>query len=197
MIFFQTPAPPIAGNFGGTRADRNALFEKYLNAGKPEQIAAYRDDNPVLREVQREFNKTMQTIVDGYAVHKAMLFSDKKDCDRSAENRADSIMQKAFDDTVQCLIVFRHRVRTEVKPEITSIKDVNIHLYSTFNLLTNLFIKTYFFCSQVEPKLKDELIDPIVECFHQDMTKEIFKKFGDNTANHLICTKKHLLVPLV
>ena len=103
------------------------MFEKYLNAGNPEQIAAYRDDNPVLREVQQAFNKTMQTIVDGYAVHKAMLVSDQKDCDRRAEDRANSIMQKAFDDTTQCLIVFRHRVRAEVKSEITSIKDVNIH----------------------------------------------------------------------
>lgn len=138
FLFLKTTAPPIAGNFGGTRADRIALFEKYLNAGKPEQIAAFCDDNPVLREVQKEFNKTMQTIVDGYAVHKAMLVSDQKDCDRKAVDRADSIMQKAFDDTVQCLIVFRHRVRTEVKPEITSIKDVNIPFTLNFEIAYKL-----------------------------------------------------------
>lgn len=114
----------MTGDLGGTRSDRIALFEEYLNAGKPEQTAAYRDDNPILREVLKEFNKTMQTQVNGYAVHKSMLISDQKDCDSKAVDRANSIMQKAFDDTVECLIQFRHRVRAEVKADITSIKDV-------------------------------------------------------------------------
>lgn len=101
------------------------MFEEYLNAGKPEQIAAYRDDNPILKEVLKEFNKTMQTQINGYAVHKAMLISKAKDCDSKAIDRANAIMKKAFDDTVECLIVFRGRVRSEVKPDITDIREVN------------------------------------------------------------------------
>lgn len=128
IIFYlnQTPAPPVTGNLSGTKSDKIALFEEYLNAGKPEQTFAYRDDNPILREVLKEFNKTMQTQVNGYAVHKSMLISDEKDCDRKAIDRANSIMQKAFDDTVDCLIQFRQRVRSEIKPNITNIREVEI-----------------------------------------------------------------------
>lgn len=115
----------MTGNLGGTKSNKIALFEEYLNAGKPEQITAYRDDNPILREVLKEFNKTMQTQVNGYAVHKAMLISDDENCDRKAVDRANLIMQKAFDDTVECLIQFRQRVRSEIKSNITDIREVN------------------------------------------------------------------------
>ncbi|XP_055295746.1 uncharacterized protein LOC129565197 [Sitodiplosis mosellana] len=160
----STPAPPVTGNLGGTKSDRIALFEEYLNAGKPEQTTAYRDDNPILKEVLKEFNKTMQTQVNGYAVHKAMLISDQKDCDSKAVDRANSIMQKAFDDTVECLILFRHRIRSEIKAEITNIREV-------------------------PQDQRASLILPVDECFEK-MKTNTFKQFGDNTANHLICSKK-------
>lgn len=117
--------PPVTGNLGGTKANKVALFEQYLIAGTSEQTAAYFDDNPILKEVLREFNKTVQTQVNGYAVHKAMLISEDSDCDDIAKAKADTIMQKTFDDTVQCLIKFRHRVRTEVDPTIDNIREVN------------------------------------------------------------------------
>lgn len=119
----------MTGDLGGTKADKIALFEQYLNAGKPEQTVAYRDDNPILKEVLKEFNKTMQTQVNGYAVHKAMLISDEKNCDRKAIDKANLIMQKAFDDTVECLIQFRQRVRFEIEPQITNIREVNLLNY--------------------------------------------------------------------
>lgn len=114
----------MTGNLGGTKSDRIALFEHYLNAGKPEQIAAYRDDNPILREVILAYNKTVQTLINGYSVHKAMLISNDNECDRKAVEKADATMQKAFDDTTECLIQFRHRVRSIVPSEITRIIDV-------------------------------------------------------------------------
>lgn len=109
---------------GGTKADRVALFEEFLYAGKPEQIAAYRDDNPILKEVLKVFNKTIQTQVNGYAVHKSFLTSDDIECDRKAIVNADKIMKKAFDDTTECLIVFRHKVRSEVSSDIMDIREV-------------------------------------------------------------------------
>lgn len=118
------PPPPIAADFGGTKADSLALFEKFLNNGKPEQIAAYRDDNPVLMEVLKVFNKTVQTQVRGYMAHKAMLVSNDTECDRSASEKADSIMQHAFDETTECLISFRQRVRAEVNSSIKNIREV-------------------------------------------------------------------------
>lgn len=123
-ISIKTPAPPVTGNLGGTKADKVALFEKYLNAGKPDQTAAYCDDNPILREILKHFNKTVQTQVNGYAVHKAMLISSDQNCDVKAMEKADSVMQKAFDDTVECLIQFRQRIRSEVKSDVTDIREV-------------------------------------------------------------------------
>lgn len=120
------PPPPIAADFGGTKADSLALFEKYLNNGRPEQIAAYRDDNPILMEVLKVFNKTIETQVLGYTAHKAMLVSNDTECDRKANEKADAIMQQAFDDTTECLISFRQRVRTEVNPSIKNIREVKI-----------------------------------------------------------------------
>lgn len=101
-----------------------ALFEEFLNSGKPDQISAYRDDNPILKEVLKVFNKTIQTQVNGYAVHKAFLTSNDKDCDRKAIEKADMIMKKAFDDTTECLIEFRHKVRSEVSSDILDIREV-------------------------------------------------------------------------
>lgn len=95
-----------------------------MNNGNPEQIAAYRDDNPVLIEVLKVFNKTIQTQVRGYMAHKAMLVSNDTVCDRNASEKADSIMQRAFDDTTECLIAFRQRVRSEVNPSIKNIREV-------------------------------------------------------------------------
>lgn len=123
-ILGQTPPPPLTGNLGGTKADKVALFEKYLNAGKPEQKAAYRDDNPILRPIHIHFNKTVQTQINGYAIHRVMLTSSDENCDRKAAESADAIMQKAFDDTVECLMQFRNRVRAEVNPDITDITEV-------------------------------------------------------------------------
>lgn len=73
-----------------------ALFEKFLNNGNPEQQSAYRDDNPVLMEVLKEFNKTIHTQVRGYTAHKAMLISNDSECDRIANEKAGAIMQQAF-----------------------------------------------------------------------------------------------------
>lgn len=115
----------MTGNLGGTKTDKVTLFQQYLNAGKPEQITAYRDDNPVLKEVLKVYNQTVQTQVNGYAVHKSMLTSNDAECDRKAVENADAIMQKAFDDTTECLIHFRLRVRSEVKPDIKNIRDVS------------------------------------------------------------------------
>lgn len=95
-----------------------------LNNGKPEQMAAYRDDNPVLMEVLKVFNKTIQTQVRGYVAHNAMLISNDTQCDRSAIEKADTIMQNAFDDTTECVISFRQRVRAEVNPSIKNIREV-------------------------------------------------------------------------
>lgn len=106
-----------------------ALFEKYLNNGRPEQIAAYRDDNPILKEVLKVFNKTIETQVLGYTAHKAMLVSNDTECDRKAMEKADAIMQKAFDDTTECLISFRQRVRAEVSPSIKNIREVKNRIY--------------------------------------------------------------------
>lgn len=117
---------------GGTKADRVALFEQFLNAGKPEQIAAYRDDNPILKEILKVFNKTIQTQVNGYAVHKSMLTSSDNECDRKALEKADAIMKKAFDGTTECLIQFRHRVRTEVSSSIMDIREVMPITYRLF-----------------------------------------------------------------
>lgn len=139
------------------------MFEQYLNAGKPEQIAAYRDDNPILREVLVAFNKTIQTQINGYSAHKAMLISSDKECDRKAVEKADTTMQKAFDETVECLIQFRHRVRSEVTPSITNIRDV-------------------------PQEQRAMLILPIDECLEK-MKIDTFKVFGENTAEHLICSK--------
>lgn len=111
-------------NLGGSTADRMALFEKFLNAGRPEQIVAYRDDNPIMREVLKVYNKTIQTHVDGYVAHKATLVSSDKECDRKAIDEADTIMQKAFDDTTDCLIEFRQRIRAEVSSSIMDIREV-------------------------------------------------------------------------
>lgn len=129
----------MTGNLGGTKADKVALFQQYLNAGRPEQIAAYRDDNPVLKEVLKVYNQTVQTQVNGYAVHKSMLTSNDTECDRKAVEKANAIMQKAFDDTTECLIRFRHRVRSEVEPNIKSIKEVTIQ-----DLLRILNTKLFF-----------------------------------------------------
>lgn len=95
-----------------------------MNNGKPEQIAAYRDDNPILMEVLKVFNKTVQTQVRGYMAHKAMLISNDTECDRNASEKADGIMQRAFDDTTECLITFRQRVRSEVNSSIKNIREV-------------------------------------------------------------------------
>lgn len=95
-----------------------------MNNGRPEQITAYRDDNPVLMEVLKVFNKTIETQVLGYSAHKAMLVSNDTECDRSAIEKADAIMQHAFDDTTECLISFRQRVRAEVNPSIKNIREV-------------------------------------------------------------------------
>ncbi|XP_031624113.1 uncharacterized protein LOC116341290 [Contarinia nasturtii] len=160
----STPPAPVTGNLTGTRADKVALFEKYLLCGKPEQTAAYFDDNPLLREVLKEFNKTAQTQVNGYAAHKSMLISTDKECDRIAQEKADTFMQKTFDDTVECLILFRHRVRSEVQPELTNIREV-------------------------PQEQRASLLLPVDECFEK-MKTELFKQFGQNTAEHLICWKK-------
>lgn len=109
---------------GGSKADSLALFEKFLNNGKPDQIAAYRDPNPVLMEVLKVFNSTVHTHVRGYAAHKAMLVSNDTECDRIANEKADAIMQQAFDDTTDCLISFRQRVRAEISPSIMKIREV-------------------------------------------------------------------------
>lgn len=114
----------MGGDLGGTKAERVALFEQFLNAGKPEQIVAYRDDNPILKEVLKVFNKTIQTQVNGYAAHKSMLISSDKECDSKAIEKAKTIMDKQFDGTTECLITFRHRVRAEVSSSITDIRDV-------------------------------------------------------------------------
>lgn len=95
-----------------------------MNNGRPEQIAAYRDDNPVLMEVLKVFNKTIETQVLGFTAHKAMLVSNDSECDRNAIEKADAIMQQAFDDTTECLISFRQRVRAEVNPSIKNIREV-------------------------------------------------------------------------
>lgn len=100
------------------------MFEKYLNNGRPEQIAAYRDGNPVLMEVLKVYNKTIETQVLGFTAHKAMLVSNDSECDRNAIEKADAIMQQAFDDTTECLISFRQRVRAEVNPSIKNIREV-------------------------------------------------------------------------
>lgn len=123
----QLPPPPplpIAADLGGTKADTLILFEKFLNNGKPEQIAAYRDDNPILMEVLKVFNKTIQTQIRGYLAHKAMLISNDTECDQTAVTKADTIMQSAFDDTTECVITFRQRVRAEVSPSIKNIREV-------------------------------------------------------------------------
>lgn len=75
-------------------------------------------------EVIKVFNKTIQTQVRGYVAHKAMLVSNDTECDRIANEKADAIMQRAFDDTTDCLISFRQRVRAEVSPSITKIREV-------------------------------------------------------------------------
>lgn len=134
----------MTGDLSGTKADKVALFEKYLNAGKPEQTAAYFDENPILKLVLKEFNKTVQTQVNGYAVHKSMLISPDKECDRIAEEKADKIMQKTFDDTVECLIQFRQRVRSEVQPELTDIREViffyHIEMLGLYKLCDKSFL---------------------------------------------------------
>lgn len=116
-----------------------------MNNGRPEQIAAYRDDNPILMEVLKVFNKTIQTQVLGYTAHKAMLVSNDTECNRNAIENADKIMQQAFDNTTECLITFRQRVRTEVNPSIINIREVknktkkwkNVFFFST---ISNFFI---------------------------------------------------------
>lgn len=95
-----------------------------MNNGKPEQIATYRDGNPILMEVLKVYNKTVQTQVRGYMVHKAMLISNDTECNRSATKNADEIMQRAFDDTTACLVQFRQRVRAEVNSSIKNIREV-------------------------------------------------------------------------
>lgn len=122
---------------GGTKADKIALFEKYLNAGKPEQKAAYRDDNPIFREINIHFNKTVQTQINGYAIHKVMLISSDKECDNQAVEKADAIMQKSFDDTVECFIQFRHRIRAEVKSDISDIREVCLLCFCIFTKFFN------------------------------------------------------------
>lgn len=121
-----------------------ALFEKFLNNGRPEQIAAYRDDNPILMEVLKVFNKTIQTQVLGYTAHKAMLVSNDTECDRNAIEKADKIMQQAFDNTTECLITFRQRVRTEVNPSIINIREVKNKTKKmekcVFSTISNYFI---------------------------------------------------------
>lgn len=125
---------------GGTKSDRIALFLEFLNNGTPEQKAAYNDESPIGREVHKEFNKTLQAIVNGYSVHKSMLSSSNEECDHTADEKADVIMKKAFDDICEYLIQFRQRVRSEVKSDITDIRDVNT--YSTNQFL--LKIDTHF-----------------------------------------------------
>lgn len=125
---------------GGTKSDRIALFLEFLNNGTLEQKAAYNDDSPIGREVHKEFNKTLQAIVNGYSVHKAMLSSSNEECDHTAAEKADVIMKKAFDDICEYLIQFRQRVRSEVKSDITDIRDVNTNSTNRFLLK----IRTHF-----------------------------------------------------
>lgn len=144
--------------------EKITLFESFLNAGKPEQMAAYRDDNPVMKEVLKAFNKTVQTQVNGYSAHTAMLISNDQECDRLAKEKADAIMKKAFEETVTCLVTFRQRIRSEVETNITDIRDV-------------------------PQDKRASLILPIDECFEK-YKKDTFEMFGHNTAEHLICSKK-------
>lgn len=110
---------------GGTKADRIDFFEKYLETGTEEQKAVYQDKNPVLKEVQKVFNTTLLTEINGYLVHKSMLSSPDQECDRKYAEKADEILRGAFDRTVECLTQFRQRVRTEVDSSIEDIRDVS------------------------------------------------------------------------
>lgn len=110
------------------------MFQEFKNKATEEQKAAFNDDNPVLKEVYKEFNKTLQAIVNGYSVHKAMLSSSNKECDHAAAEKADIIMKKAFDDICEYLIQFRQRVRSEVESNITDIRDVNANSTNQFLL---------------------------------------------------------------
>lgn len=144
---------------GGTKAENIALFHQFLDAGKPEQIAAYRDDNPILKEVLKVFNQTVQTQVIGYAVHKSILTSNDKECDRIALEKADAIMKKAFGDTCECLITFRLKVRSQVNPSIMDIRQVT-------------YKKTYF--SIYEEKIFIFVILYLIERFQMIFAQRSF-----------------------
>lgn len=171
---------------GITKAELIALFEEYLNIGKPEQMAAYRDDNPILKEVLKVFNKTIQTYINGLVAQKSMLNSNDKECDRKAIEKANDIMKKAFDGTTECLIIFRQRIRAEVNSTITDIREV-------INFITedHYFKMTDFtnFVLQVPDDQRASLILPVDECFEQ-MKTDTFEKFGHNIAEHIVCSKK-------
>lgn len=53
-----------------------------------------------------------------------VLISNDTECDQNANTGATEIMQRAFDDTTECLISFRQRVRTEVNSSIKNIREV-------------------------------------------------------------------------
>lgn len=124
---------------GGTKADRVALFQEFLNKANPEQTAAIHDDSPILIEIHKAFNKTLQTVVNGFAAQKSMLSSSDKECDRKANEKADIIMKKAFDEICEYLIQFRHRVRAEVDSAITDIREVNKSIEPMNILKINMF----------------------------------------------------------
>lgn len=115
--------PPIHGNFGGNKRERAEVLEKLLQAATPEQKAIFGDKNPALYEGVKAFKMTMSTQSQTYAILKASISSNKPECDSMAHRRADEIINKARDDTINCLATYRTDLQAE-KPGIEDLRDV-------------------------------------------------------------------------
>lgn len=140
----------------------------------------------------------MFTQVTGYLVHKAMLSSPNMKCDVIAIEKADKIIAEAFDETVDCMAQFRQRVRTEVQSDVTNIGDVRFYRFVKKNdsesvqclvsvMVFQMFI--FIFYLKIPDELRSSLILPVDECY-ETVKDATMNKFGKNTADHLICSKK-------
>lgn len=110
----------------GTKSERIAFFEKILETGTVEQKRVYQDDNPIIKEVQKFFNQTLLTQINGFYVHRSMLSSDNNDeCDRKAKQRCNEILRESFNETVACFAQFHQRLRFAVDSSITEISMVS------------------------------------------------------------------------